>query len=52
MGVPKDRKKGKEKEEDDADEHGFEWLERLEGSGINYYRKPDSGGSWGIWASE
>jgi len=34
------------------DEHGFEWLEWPEGSGINYYRKPDSEESWAIWASE
>ena len=34
------------------DEHGFEWLEWPEGSGINYYRKPDSGEPWAIWASE
>ena len=33
-------------------EHGFEWLEWPEGSGINYYRKPDSEESWAIWASE
>lgn len=34
------------------DEHGFEWLEWPEGSGINYYRKPDSEESWAIWSSE
>ena len=35
-----------------VDEHGFEWLEWPEGSGINYYRKPDSEESWAIWTSE
>ena len=35
-----------------VDQHGFEWLEWPEGSGINYYRKLDSGDSWAIWASE